>query len=149
MRDSFCGWWRNRLTTQKNDRRWRTKEHPDHLTVDRSYTICNNRPGHCPSQPWVLCLPLVGLKLKKYCKSLLCFLMTVWFTQNFIECPKTEPDLVRPKRSLKEGVSPTHTTHYCWLSHSTRYRGCFLAFLSTKMNRLLANKSCFFMKFFI
>ena len=76
MRDSFCGWWRNRLTTQKNDRRWRTKEHPDHLTVDRSYTICNNRPGHCPSLPWVLCLPLVGLKLKKYCKSLLCFLMT-------------------------------------------------------------------------
>ena len=124
MRDSFCGWWRNRLTTQKNDRRWRTKEHPDHLTVDRSYTICNNRPGHCPSLPWVLWLACwsetkkILQKFIMFSNDSLIYTEFYWVSQDGTRSGEAQP--------LTEGRRLPHTTHYCWLSHSTTYRVFFI-----------------------
>ena len=142
------------MTTQKNDRWWWTKE-----SIKSRRSDSRQELNYLRLQTRPLSIPAINASSpsswsetkKEYRKSLLCFIMTVWFTQNFIECPKKELDLLRPNRSLKEGVSPTPPTIAD--SHTRPRTGCFLAllspFLEPKWKWLLANKSCFSMKFFI
>ena len=126
IKDSFFGWWRNRLTTQKNDRWWWTKE-----SIKSRRSGSRQELNYLRLQTRPLSIPAINASSpsswsetkKEYRKSLLCFIMTVWFTQNFIECPKKELDLLRPNRSLKEGVSPTPPTIAD--AHTRPHTGCF------------------------
>ena len=135
---------------KKNDRWWWTKE-----SIKSRRSDSRQELNYLRLQTRPLSIPAINASSpsswsetkKEYRKSLLCFIMTVWFTQNFIECPKKELDLLRPNRSLKEGVSPTPPTIAD--SHTRQHTALLFPFLEPKWKWLLANKSCFSMKFFI